>query len=136
MNTVVAILFIAAFIAGYVMYANWLKKGIRSRTYVTKASPDDLRRIFAAKVASSGWKVVDDGNPVVAQSPLITGIRQQIAMHMQQDDGGIRVKIGPQRWVTKWGVPKKGHTIRFRLNGFESALRQLDSTATSGAVSS
>lgn len=36
------------------------------------------------------------------------------------------VSVGPERWVTSWGVPKKGHTIRLRLDSLVAAVRAQD----------
>ena len=125
-------LVIAAFvglIAARIAYGNWLTKGIQPRGFETSTTPEHLRSLFIEKVGRAGWKIVDDGNPLVAQSSLATGIRQQIALTTQQQPNGkTYVKVGPQRWVTKWGVPKKGHTIRMRLDSFVGAVRAHDAS--------
>jgi len=83
--------------------------------------------LFTDRVARSGCKIVDDGNPLVAQSSLATGIRQQIGVQVAKAaNGETTVRVGPNRWVTKYGVPKKGHTIRLRLNSFVEAVRAQD----------
>lgn len=127
MATVAGILVLAALIAAYVWYTNWLTRGIKPRVFSTKVDPRRLRALFEEKVARAGWKIVDDGNPMVAQSPLATGIRQQIALDVTTlDNGKTRVRIGPNRWVTSWGVPKKAHTIRMRMNAFTAAVQGAD----------
>lgn len=127
MGTVLGIAVLAAIIGGYIAYGSWLTSGIKPRTFDTSVPADRLRDLFVTKVARAGWKVVDDGNPMVAQSPLLTGIRQQIGLTVRsKGQGRASVVVGPQRWVTSWGVPKKGHTIRMRLNAFVDAVRAED----------
>lgn len=116
-------------IGAHIAYASWLTNGIKPRAFTTSVSADHLRRTFVDKVARAGWKVVDDSNPMVAQSSLATGIRQQIALELgTAGDGATRVRIGPNRWATKWGVPKKGHTIRLRMDSFVKAIQQRDAS--------
>lgn len=130
MGGVLAIGVLIALIAGYIAYGNWLEKGIRPRSFDTKVSSDRLRTIFEQQVARTGWKVVDDGNPMVAQSSLVTGMRQQISLTTRSKGDRTSVVVGPQRWVTKWGVPKKAHTLRMRLNSFVNAVRASDGSVT------
>jgi hypothetical protein len=114
----------------WIAYGEWLKNGIKPREFTTTVPADRLRDLFTAKVGGTGWKIVDDGNPMVAQSPLTTGMRQQISMHMTSVDAGrVKVRVAPVRWVTKRGTPTKGHTIRMRLNSLVTAVQQLDGSA-------
>lgn len=71
-----------------------------------------------------GWKVVDHDNPMVAQSPLLAGRRQQISLTLARTGSGLRCSIKPTRvWVKGLArVPYKAHTIRMRLNAFERAV--------------
>ncbi|HQZ36153.1 MAG TPA: DUF2510 domain-containing protein [Ilumatobacteraceae bacterium] len=111
------------FIVVVVVYQSMLKKGIRARVLVSNLSADQLRAIFASKVATLGWKVIDNDNPTVAQSPLLSGRRQQISLTMTRESNGIRCHIAPSRvWVKFGGVPYKAHTLRMRLNAFERAV--------------
>lgn len=127
MATASGILVLVALIGGWIAYTNWLTNGIKPRVFTTSVGPDELRRVFEDKVARAGWKLVDDGNPMIAQSSLITGIRQQIFLQLKSgENGSTRVRVGPNRWVTKWGVPKKAHTIRMRMNAFVSAVQGAD----------
>lgn len=68
-------------------YSKFLMSGMASRTIVTSASPAQVRDAFVRKVAGSTWKIVDDGNPMIAQNPLVTGIRQQIGLEVRQEGG-------------------------------------------------
>jgi hypothetical protein len=127
MGTAAGILILVAFIAAYAAYCSWLTRGIKPRVFTTTVKSRRLRTLFEERVARAGWKIVDDGNPMVAQSPLVTGIRQQISLDLASlDSGRTRVRIGPTRWVTKWGVPKKAHTIRMRINSFTAAVHGAD----------
>lgn len=127
----IGIVFLVAIIAAYIAYGNWLKNGIRPREFETSLSADSVRRVFEQRVAKTGWKVVDDGNPMVAQSSLATGVRQQIGLQVSSETGGRTVvRVGPQRWRVKFGVPKKGHTIRMRLNSFVEGIRTEDRSIT------
>lgn len=127
MGAVAGIAILVVLIGGRIAYGNWLTKGIRPRHFATRLPVHEVRRIFDEKVARTGWKVVDDGNPMIAQSSLITGIRQQISLETTTDSTGqTTVVVGPQRWVTKWGVPKKGHTIRMRVNAFVASAKGSD----------
>jgi hypothetical protein len=127
MGAVVGIVILVALIVGYIAYGNWLENGIKPREFTTAMDAHRLRQAFLDKVARTGWKIVDDGNPMFAQSSLMTGIRQQIALEVGTGrDGKSRVRVGPNRWVTSWGVPKKGHTIRMRMDAFENAVRGAD----------
>lgn len=126
MASIAGIAVLVVLIGGYIMYGSWLTKGIQPRQFDTHLAPDVLRGMFSDKVARSGWKIVDDGNPMVAQSSLATGMRQQISLKVERSDGGSSVHVGPQRWITKRGVPKKGHTIRMRLDSFVAAVQAQD----------
>lgn len=119
----VGILLLVAIIAAVLAYNNWLTRGIRPREFVSNYSADQLRHIFTDKVAGMGWKVVDHDNPMVAQSPLLAGRRQQITLKMTREGNAIRCRIAPTRvWTKGWGgVPYKAHTLRMRLNAFERA---------------
>lgn len=117
-------------IGAYFAYITWLKNSIKNRSFTTTATPDQVRAIFAEKVAKTGWKVVDDGNPMVAQSSLAAGIRQQLRLVTNTDaTGQTAVQVGPSRIVTKgWflRVPAKAHTLRIRMNSFVKAVSALD----------
>jgi hypothetical protein len=123
-------LLIVALIA-YIGYGAWLHASVKSRHISTTLSADAVRSIFEQKVARAGWKVVDTGNPIVAQSSLATGIRQQIGLQVTSVDGGrTQAVVGPQRLVRKWhGVPTKAHTLRVRMNSFTAAVRAQDGAA-------
>ena len=121
-----AIAVLIVLVVAYFAYTSWLSRGISTRTFRTVLSEADIRSLFRNRVAKTGWKIVDDGNPMVAQSSLMTGIRQEIGLQVQNEEDHRRVIVGPERWVTSWGVPKKGHTIRIRLNSFVEAVRQRD----------
>lgn len=130
MATALVVVALVGLIAGRVLYGNWLLKGIKPREFETRVPRAQLRDVFSEKVARTGWKIVDDGNPMIAQSSLATGIRQQISLELRDEGATTVVRVGPQRWVTKWGVPKKGHTIRMRLDSYVNAVRDFDPNIT------
>lgn len=122
MAAVLGILILGGWIAAYIAYANWLRKGLRERVVLTRLPSDEIRRRFESSVATMGWKVVDHDNPMVAQSPLLSGRRQQIALAMKKEGDLIRCSVKPVRVWLKRGVPYKSHTLRMRLNAFERAV--------------
>jgi hypothetical protein len=126
MATAAAIAIIVGIFVAYFKYAGWLTRGIKPRTFETKLDPHQVRSIFVDRVAHTGWKIVDDGNPLVAQSSLAAGIRQQIGLTIRTENGQTMVHVGPHRWVTKRGIPKKAHTLRIRMNSFVDSVRAHD----------
>lgn len=117
------IVFFLLYIGCYFAYARFLRNGLRARTVVTSLPIEQIRALFSQKVAGMGWKVVDDDNPMVAQSPLLSGRRQQIELSMTREPNGIRCVIRPSRyWKKIFGLPYKAHTLRMRLNAFERAV--------------
>lgn len=126
----VGVLILVVIIAVAFAYQSWLTKGIRKREIRTSLPPERVREIFDAKIARAGWKIIDDGNPRVAQSSLAAGIRQQISMRTEVSDGGTTVHVAPTRVVKKLlGQPTKAHTLRIRLNSFTAAVRSADPSA-------
>ena len=111
-------------------YGAVLKQGIRNRHGTTALTPDQVRQLFDAKVATLGWSIVDDDNPRVAQSPLISGMRQQIGLRVDPIDQGSAFEIVALRYVERlWGTPAKAHTMRMRMNSFVRAVRAADPRA-------
>ncbi|MDQ1743353.1 MAG: hypothetical protein QOE23_1692 [Pseudonocardiales bacterium] len=81
---------------------------------------------------------MDTGNPVVAQSSLVAGTRQQIGLYTESTDGGTRVRLVALRFRRKvlTGTPTKGHTLRLRMNSFVDGVRQQDPSAQVSTSSS
>ena len=131
MTTVLAILVFVGLIAAFVAYDNFKRRGFRERQVTTQLSPADLASAFEQKVCGMGWKIVDRGNPMVAQSSLAAGIRQQIALHVS-DDGGHRVaRIWVPRYSQKvFGGTTKAYTLRIRMSGFLGEVQRRDAAAT------
>ena len=92
-GVVFAVIFFGACFAVAHFYSKFLLSGMATRTIVTNASPEQVRDVFVRKVAGSTWKIVDDGNPMIAQSPLVTGIRQQIGLEVSQEGGRCRARV-------------------------------------------
>ena len=74
----------------YFSYDAWKRKAVASRSFTSTADPDLIRDAFERKVATTGWKIIDDGNPMIAQSPLIAGIRQQVALDLTLQAESVR----------------------------------------------
>lgn len=129
MAWVVIIGFFVVVIAIFTIYGNWLEKGFRPRVLDTALSPDQLRTLFADKVARLGWKMVDEDNPLVAQSGLLGGRRQQISLQLAPGENGrIAARIAVPRFWRKNGMPYKAHTLRMRINAFLGAVRSADAS--------
>lgn len=118
---------IIAIILGLVyLYERFLLAGMATRVVVTTIPVHQIRDVFVRKVAGTSWKIVDDGNPMIAQSSLLTGIRQQIGLEVSQDGGRNTATIEVLRWTEKYGLPSKGYTLRMRLGAFVNELQRLD----------
>lgn len=130
METLFSIIAFIAFIGvGAVVlnaYSNYLRSGMAARIVVTTLPAERVREVFVQKVAGSTWKITDDGNPMIAQSPLIAGIRQQISLETRQDGERCRATAEVIRWSEKNGTPNKAHTLRMRLSGFVKEIQCLD----------
>jgi Flp pilus assembly CpaF family ATPase len=106
------------------------RRGFRPRRVGTRLSPDYLRTVFRTTVASDGWRLIDDGNPMVAQSSPAAGRRQQIAMHLDPVTHGTDVRIAVVRYSrTAIGSTTKARTLRSRINAFLKEVQQADQTA-------
>lgn len=124
----IGLVILIAIIAIWWAYTAWLKNGVRPRVLHTSLPVDQIRATFVDKVARGGWQLVDDGNPLVAQSSLITGHRQQIGMTVHPAGGKVAVDIRPLRLRVKvlTQVPTKGHTLRIRMNSFVNEVARRD----------
>lgn len=124
METTAAIAILVGIIIVVISYQSWLRQGVRARDLSTQMTVAQVKAAFGAKVAGMGWKVIDDDNPMVAQSGLLGGRRQEISMRLTPVDGGLAIHIWPSRLWTKGlaQVPYKAHTIRMRMNAFERAV--------------
>lgn len=134
MESVAPYALIGGIIAVVIGYQWMLRHGMRTRTVATTLDDESLRQIFVRHVAGSTWKIVADGEPMVAQSPILAGIRQQIAMQLGDDPahpGRTVARVMVIRHSTKvFGGPTKAHTLRIRMNSFMRAVRKADPSAT------
>jgi hypothetical protein len=74
---------------------------------------------------------VDDGNPMVAQSGLLAGIRQQIALQLDENGDRTRARIAVTRYSKKvFGGATKAYTLRWRMNSFISQVSRADSSVS------
>ncbi len=115
---------LVAIIAVSIAYQEWLRRGVRPRDMRSNLTVDQVKAAFTAKVAGMGWKIIDDDNPMVAQSGLLAGRRQEISMRITPVEGGLAIHVWVSRLWTKGlaRVPYKAHTIRMRMNAFERAV--------------
>ncbi|MGW4397832.1 hypothetical protein ACWEHA_21295 [Amycolatopsis nivea] len=115
----------------YLGYNTFKTRGFRPRRVETSLSAEQLRGIFAEKVAGHGWSIVDDGNPMVAQSSLLAGIRQQIALSVAEGNGRSVADLAVTRYSKKaLGGATKAYTLRWRMNAFLSHVQRLDASAS------
>mgnify|MGYP007094066464 FL=1 len=104
---VIFILVVAGLFGLVTLYSKFLLSGMATRVVTTGLPIEQIRNVFVQKVAGSTWKIVDDGNPMIAQSPLLTGIRQQIGLEVEQNGGRSTARVTVLRWTEKYGIPNK-----------------------------
>lgn len=125
------IILLIVLIGGAIAYNSFKYRGFRPRTVQTSLSVDQLREIFEQTVSGKGWAIVDDGNPIVAQSGLLAGIRQQIGLSTTSAATGTAAEIRVLRYSKKvFGGPTKAHTLRWRMSAFLGAVQRADLHAT------
>ena len=107
---VIFILVVAGLFGLVTLYSKFLLSGMATRVVTTGLPIEQIRNVFVQKVAGSTWKIVDDGNPMIAQSPLLTGIRQQIGLEVEQNGGRNMARVTVLRWTEKYGIPNKAYT--------------------------
>lgn len=112
---VIFILVVAGLFGLVTLYSKFLLSGMATRVVTTGLPIEQIRNVFVQKVAGSTWKIVDDGNPMIAQSPLLAGIRQQIGLEVGQNGGRNMARVMVLRWTEKYGIPNKAYTLRMRL---------------------
>lgn len=127
----VGILLLVGLVAAYLGYNAFKLNGFRPREVSTRLTPDQLREIFMMKVAGHGWSIVDEGNPMVAQSSLLTGIRQQIVLQILEVGTTTRARIAVARYSKKvLGGATKAYTLRLRMSSFLGEVQRLDAFAS------
>jgi hypothetical protein len=125
------ILVFAGLVAGFIAYDKWKRAGFRERQVTTQLSREQLASAFEDKVCGMGWRIVDTGNPIVAQSSLVAGIRQQIALHVSDEGDHRLARIWVPRYSQKvFGGTTKAHTLRMRMTSFLNEVQRRDSAAT------
>ena len=118
MNTVFIIILL---IAG-IPLARWRKTVIKARSVSTRLSPTEVRGIFERTVATSGWKIVQSGEPTIARSPAIVLRQQEITLALTTSAGQTLVKVFPSRYRARWGGPSKALTLDLRIRKFLSEV--------------
>jgi hypothetical protein len=130
-NAVLGLVFLAALVAAYLAYNSYTLRGFRSRQITTGLQTEQLRGLFESTVAGKGWSIVDQGNPIIAQSALLAGLRQQIALQIDENSGHTVARIAVLRYSRKvFGGATKAHTLRWRMNSFIAAVQRLDASAS------
>ena len=99
---VIFILVVAGLFGLVTLYSKFLLSGMATRVVTTGLPIEQIRNVFVQKVAGSTWKIVDDGNPMIAQSPLLTGIRQQIGLEVEQNGGRNMARVTARPAVRGW----------------------------------
>lgn len=120
-------------VAATAIYETVKRHAFRPRLVHTSLTATDLRGIFRDTVSGRGWSIIDDGNPMVAQSSLLTGVRQQIALHTDTatDDRSTEAHIAVVRYSRKaLRGTTKAHTLRWRMKAFLAAVRSADLSAS------
>ena len=121
---------IVALVAVYAAYNKFKERGFRERQVSTGLTAGQLAEIFEQKVCGMGWKIVDRGNPLVAQSSLAAGIRQQIALQVSESGGRSTARIWVPRYSKKLlGGTTKAYTLRLRMSGFLNEVQRRDAAA-------
>ena len=128
MEGALAAVVLVAFLIVGIAYNLWKRRAVKSQSFTSSADPDLIRDAFERKVATTGWKIVDDGNPMIAQSPLIAGIRQQVALNLTVDGAHVRGQYVTLRYVRKMltGTPTKAVTLAARRSAFFKELARLN----------
>lgn len=125
---------IGGLVALTAVYETAKRRAFRPRLVQTTLSAADLRGIFRTTVSGRGWSIIDDGNPIVAQSSLLTGVRQQIALHIDACAAGDReteAHIAVVRYSRRaLRGTTKAHTLRWRMKAFLTAVRSADVSAS------
>jgi hypothetical protein len=130
-SVVIGILVIGVLIAAAIGYNRFKMNGFRPRTVTTRLTGDQLRAIFRDTVAGTSWSIVDEGNPIVAQSSLLMGIRQQIALQVTEANGTTHARIMVLRYSKKiLGGTTKAYTLRWRMTSFLNEVMRTDRSAS------
>jgi hypothetical protein len=125
------IVLLAVLIAAGIGYNTFKENGFRPRNVTTRLSAAQLREIFRSTVAGKGWSIVDEGNPMIAQSSLLAGIRQQIVLHVEEHENTTTARIAVARYSKKvLGGATKAYTLRWRMEAFLGQVQRTDHSAS------
>jgi hypothetical protein len=118
------------FAALVILWVTATRRAIRARTVDTALPPAHVRQIFADAVTGMGWRIVDEGEPLVAQSTILTGPRQRIVLHTGVAHGrtyaAAEVTWYDGRWI---GMPRRPWTLQWRMDRFVREVERADPTA-------
>lgn len=129
-NSTAGALIVVLIIGLYLGYNAFKRHGFRPRRVETKLSEQQLRQVFKKKVARNGWSIADDGNPMIAQSAALAGIRQQISLRVSKANGLTIGELAVIHQSAKAiGGTAKAYTLRWRMSAFIAQVRRLDTGA-------
>ncbi|USN97284.1 MAG: hypothetical protein H6799_02835 [Candidatus Nomurabacteria bacterium] len=101
----------------------WSLRRMRPIMAYTTLSRDRLKDIFRSSMTRWGWKVIDQSNPIIAQSSFLTG-RQGIAMTINEaPDGRLKIRIQPRNLKTNSIPDNFGYIPQFYSSTFTIATR-------------
>jgi len=124
------LLLLGGLIAVKIAYDSSKTRGFRPREVTTTLTSMQLREIFEQTVSGKGWSMVDEGNPMIAQSSLLMGIRQQIALNVNDINDRRVARIAVTRYSKKvFGGATKAYTLRWRMNAFLAEVQRADTSA-------
>lgn len=112
-------------------YRKYLERSIAPRVIETALTAEQLLRVFDASVARASWTIIDTGNPRVAQSSIITEMRNQISLTIDGTEDGKQIAVVqiPRLVLQLGNAPAKTHTLRMRMNAFIDAVQACDDSA-------
>ncbi len=103
---------------------------MRIRDIETVLPPETLRELFRECVAGAGWRIMEEGNPMVARSIFFIGSRQRIALTTEPLGDRTAARIEVLAYDGKWsGLPRKPYTLWFRMRSFVRAVEAADPSA-------
>jgi hypothetical protein len=129
------LVWLALIVGAVTAYQKWLIHGVRTRQVKTVLPVDQIRSLFVAKVAVMGWKVVDDDDPMVAESSAWAGIQQQIGLWVNDQGSERLATISVLRYSKRiLGGITKAHTLRIRMSAFVQSVQEADPAAVEEEV--
>lgn len=121
---------VVGFLVLAVLSVTAARRAIRPRSVDTALPPQVVRQIFVESVTGFGWRIVDDGDPLVAQSSLLAGPRQRITLTCRTANGRTDATAEVTWYEGRWiGMPQHPWTLQWRMRRFVRAVENEDPTA-------